>query len=227
MPTIIDTLLGIISYIVAFISMGVVVGFSPVVYGVFASTLTIKNAHSAALQRSLISGVFMAALLLIVSGTLIETILDRILSSVAYSILVGFIGIAILVYALRRQYRKNIAAQKSSKSLSPITVATIGFTKTILSTSSIAVALVTSTSFATLEPGFITHTILILALCIGAIAPFLIVMKSHRLKGRIRSWTHTIRHIIVTLHDHYASIVTFFLFISGTLLILYALSVLF
>ena len=224
---IIDIVLSIVSYLIAVLTLGLAIGFSPLIYGAFGASFAQKPPLRRRLQLGLIGGVLAATLVLLAFGAALGMLYDHATTSGLYRWLIGIAGGVLVVGALSYWFVKPAAqtpAKPAKRFMRPSTLALLGFTKTIFSAMSLAAALIASTIFATIGNQPVIALLVVVAICLGAIMPFAVVMLSKRASRQATKWISKTQAYFASLHASHHQTVAVALACCGLALIAYALS---
>ena len=223
---IVDSILSITSAIITVLTLGLAIGFSPLIYAAFVSTLTHEQPQRKKLQTTLLGGITLGTLVLLASGAAIGMLYYYATNSMVYRVVIAVAGGALIGIAVRRWLNgpPRLGKKKNKSTASPLTFAVIGFTKTIFAASSIAAALVASTVFATIGDRPLMTLATIVAICVCAVAPFVIVASSRQASGRMKSWMTKAQAAMRNARESDSHAVPFALTCCGLVLIAYALS---
>ncbi len=223
---IVDIVLSVTSSIVTILTLGLAIGFSPLIYGAFVSTFTQKQPRRRKLQTALLSGITAGTLVLLASGAAISTLYYHVSTSGAYRLVIAVAGGVLVGIAIRRWLGAvpNKSKQKTVASPHARTFVIIGFTKTILAASSIAAALVASTIFATVGNRPVAIFVIAVTICAATLLPFVVVAQSKQVSRHMKSWMAKAQSLVAAARDSDSHVVPFALACCGLVLIAYALS---
>lgn len=224
---VIDIILSVTNAIISLLTLGLAIGFSPLIYGAFVSTFSYTQPQRRQLQTALLGGITAGTVVLLASGAAIGALYYYATTSGIYKLVIAVAGGVLVGIAVRRWVSnptKQPRKQKANPAPKPATFAVIGFSKTILSASSIAAALVSSTIFATIGNRPIATLSVIVVICAATLLPFVVVAQSKQASRHMKSWMAKARSLVAAARTSDSHVVPFALACCGLVLIAYALS---
>lgn len=188
---IISTVSVAVWYIVALVVLGIVAGFSPLLYTLAAWVSSTERNNRIRVGVSLVAGVTTGIILMFLVGGSLASVMMYARTKIGFGgelhdIAALFVGVTMLVYGAYRQStltrnKEMTALGTQGGQLSVGSVFLIGCAKTLLSLSGVSATIIITTGLATRDVSWVFTMLIVLPIVVvAALGPFIIIIMGDR-----------------------------------------------
>lgn len=191
-------ILATFSYVIVLSVLALVIGFSPILYGIMAQLSVGKNSRA---SRWLVGGVIVGIICMFAVGGSIALAIEELRRSIAgetvvYYLFLGVVGLLGIVYLLRQRYVQHTAtAQRTHRTTSGmqnLPLFLFAAIRTVTSVSGLtAVVVITGAITSYSIPLVATFALVLPFVCLVAITPFLMLARGS--KWQVASYAYVAR----------------------------------